>query len=516
MIEVLDRRAPWIAALAVLVAALLTMSPDPIGVFYDDGIYVLTGKALAEGRGYVYPMLPGNLPAIHYPPLWPAVIAAVWKVAPEFPGNVAWLKLVNPVMLAAAAAGAVVFARRQLGFDWRLALPLALLGTIAVPTLLLTALLLSEPIFLALLFPALLVSEKLCREGGWRLAMLAAVLGAALVLTRTIGGVFLVATVLVLALDRRWRELGLYVVVAFVLLLPWQLLVWRVSPGFPDELRGSYGPYLEWVVDGYRTGGLPFVRAVVAKNLVDIWVMVGVFASPVLRGVARHAAAGFAFALLAAGMVQLWTDGRARVTALALLGYLTVVIAWPYQVERFAWAAWPLLVLVTAAGGIGLWRMLAARGRPRLALAAAALTVVLGLGNLTYNARGLARGWASSATRPMADRFLAVVRYINSDPRLDGRVIASEVPPIVGLYTGRTTVPVEILTPQQHVRPKTPQEHAETIARIDRAFLPGAYVLIPGGVHEIALREAALDPSRRLVDISPPGAAVRAFLVEPR
>ena len=37
----LERRATWVAAIIALVAALATITSDPIGVFNDDGIYLL-------------------------------------------------------------------------------------------------------------------------------------------------------------------------------------------------------------------------------------------------------------------------------------------------------------------------------------------------------------------------------------------------------------------------------------------------------------------------------------------
>src|SRR5690606_12301321 len=118
--------------------------------------------------------------------------------------------------------------------------------------------LLSEPLFLALLCPTLLVTARLHTEGGVRWVLAAAALAALLTLTRTIGGVVVIATVMILASERRWGDALRYTGVVTVLLLPWQLFVWRQSGGFPPELEGSYGPYLSWIADGYREGGWPF------------------------------------------------------------------------------------------------------------------------------------------------------------------------------------------------------------------------------------------------------------------
>src|SRR5438105_12250232 len=64
-----------------------------VGMFHDDGIYAVTAKALATGHGYRIISLPGEIAQTKYPILFPALLAAVWKLAPEFPQNLFWLKL---------------------------------------------------------------------------------------------------------------------------------------------------------------------------------------------------------------------------------------------------------------------------------------------------------------------------------------------------------------------------------------------------------------------------------------
>lgn len=513
-LAVLERRAPWVAALVALVAALLTMTSDPIGVFNDDGIYLLTAKALAEGQGYVYPHLPGTPPAIHYPPVWPMLLAAAWKVAPAFPANIGWFKLINPVVIARAAASGVIVGQRLLGLRWWVALGGAIAATVTVPVLLLTNLLLSEPLFLLLLFPTLLVTERLVREGGVRLAVGAALLVALLVLVRTLGGVVLVAGVLLLAYERRWKELAVFAAVTVALLMPWQLFVWRAIPTFPPELLGSYGPYLDWVVEGYREGGLAFLRDVVAKNLGATWVMIGIFTSPLWDGPVRHLMASLATLTFVAGLVALAPRGRAPVTALALLGYLVAAVCWPFWIDRFIWVVWPVVVLVALAGAFTLADGLRAAGRARAATAALGVLALLALGHTTYNARGLARGWERSASRDMAGAGIRLVRHVNDDRSLDGQRIAAELAPMLAIYTGLEVLPVEILTPREHVVDKTPAEHVAELERIDRRFRPTAYVVMQAGPFYSALQAARLDSGRTLVDVSPDGVPVRTLKVQ--
>lgn len=499
----LEARAPWVAALAVLVATLLTMTSDPIGVFNDDGIYLLTAKALAEGQGYVYPQLPGAPPAIHYPPLWPALLAAVWKVAPAFPASVGWFKLLNPLILAIAAAALTRLLSRGLGFAPVPAAALALLGMVSVPVLVLGNLLLSEPLFLLLLLVTLPATERLVREGGARTAAVAAGLAALLVLTRTLGGVVVVAAVLLLAWRRRWRELALYGGLTAVLLAPWQWFVWRASPGFVEELRGSYGPYLEWVVAGYREGGIPFLRAVIAKNAEASWLMLGVLVSPLAGGVVRAGLAVAALFALAGGGWSLWRADRARVAVLAIGGYLMVALAWPFWVDRFLWVAWPLLVAIGACG---------VRALPRRAAAVAGLVLATGL--VAHAGQGLATGAATRSSGEMAAAAIRLVRTVNDQRALDGKLLASELAPLVALYTGERVVPLEILTPREHVAEKDLAARADEIARLDARFRPEAYIVMAAGPFHEALRQAPLRDGRRPVDVSPAGAPVRTYLIQ--
>lgn len=513
-LRALEHRAPWVAAILALVAAIATMTSDPIGVFNDDGLYLLTAKALAEGQGYVYPHLPGTPPAIHYPPVWPMLLAAVWKVAPAFPASVGWFKLINPLVIAAAAAVGVRFGQRQLGLPWWVALGGVVAATLSVPVLLLTNLLLSEPLFLLLLLPTLLVTERLVRDGGMGRALSAAVLVTLLVLVRTLGGVVLIAGVLLLLRERRWRETVVFAVVTVVLLAPWQRFVWAASPTFPDELRGSYGPYLEWVIDGYRSGGVAFYWEVLATNVTATWAMLGIFMSPVVAGPLRHVSAALAALVFVSGLLALAARDRAPVTALAFSGYLVAVLSWPFWVDRFYWVLWPLVLLVALAGAHTMVLALQGRGRVRLAGAVLAVATVLAIGHETYNARGLARGWEGSASREMTGAGVRLVRQVNDDRSLDGKLIAAELAPMVALYTGLQVLPVEILTTKEHVTDKTPVERAAELERIDRRFRPDAYVVMQAGPYYAALRAARLDGARTLVDDAPPADPVRTLRIQ--
>jgi hypothetical protein len=508
----IESRAPIVAGILALGAALAAGTSDLIGVFHDDGIYLLTAQALAEGQGFTYASLPGSPPAIHYPPLWPLTLAGLVLVTPPFPDNVLWLKLLNPLLLGGVAAGAVVFARAELGLSNRAAFGAAILAVVAVPVLLLSSFLLSEPLFLALLMPALLLAERFVRDGDRGTGVAAAVLTALVVLTRTIGIALPVAVGVLLLQQRRWRDLATFGGIAGLLILPWQLFVWREAVGFAPELRGSYGPYLEWAVQGIRDGGLAFLGATIERNAVDLHAFFSLMALPRAAGALRALCGVVAIVAILVGAVELWRGRRGRVTLLAMAGYLGISLGWPFQADRFLWALWPLLALVAVAGLVQLVARLRT-ARPRAALAVASIAILLVAGHVASAIDNVRRGVMHQASRERNEIGTLLARAVNLEPRLRGMPIASDLAPLVGLYTGGVVLPLESLSPAQHLTPKGVEDHRREIEAIDARFQPAAYVTLRDSRRYEALAKVSLSGGRRLTDVSAPASRVRILLV---
>ena len=202
-----SRPLGFIVAAIALVIAIAAIPNWPAGVFQDDGIYVILGKALASGEGYRYLNLPGAPYATHYPPGYPLFLAALWKLAPEFPQNVAVFTFANAGLLALAAFGAFGFARNRLGLSALGAGAVAVAGTVSVPVLIFGVFVLSEPLFLALLLLVLPYAERQADEGTWREALFVGLAGGALAMVRSTGMFVVPAFALVLLLRRRIRTL---------------------------------------------------------------------------------------------------------------------------------------------------------------------------------------------------------------------------------------------------------------------------------------------------------------------
>jgi hypothetical protein len=185
------RRAALLTAALVAAVSLPTLNRLLVGVFYDDGLYAGLAIALAGGQGYVHPHLPGSPAAVHYPPLYPALLAPLFGVLPLAAAALA-AKVLN-VLLAAAAAALIVhhaIHRRLLGEGippWAYAVVVAAAAT-AIPTLATQSVLFAEPLF-ALLFAATVAVTDDPPSGlePRRAALGAGTLAALALLARSIG-----------------------------------------------------------------------------------------------------------------------------------------------------------------------------------------------------------------------------------------------------------------------------------------------------------------------------------------
>ena len=90
-----------------LAVGVLALNQALVGVFYDDGLYAGLATALANGLGYAHPNLPGTPAAVHYPPLYPVILAPLFGLF-SIAGAALAAKLLN-ALLGAAAAGLIAW-----------------------------------------------------------------------------------------------------------------------------------------------------------------------------------------------------------------------------------------------------------------------------------------------------------------------------------------------------------------------------------------------------------------------
>ena len=456
LLSLIEGRAGGLLVAAVALAIALAAVPNwPAGVFQDDGIYVILGKALAGGEGYRYLNLPGAPYATHYPPGYPLFLAALWKLSPDFPQNVAVFTFANAAFLALAAAGSFAFARHRLGLSALGSALVAIAGTVSVPAIIFGVFVLSEPMFMACLLPVLMYAEQQAERGGWREGLFVGLAAGALAMVRTAGMFVVPAFALVLILRRRFVPAIFAVAGAAVFLVPWKLWVAAHGADVPPILLGKYGPYDTWLTNAIREHGFPFVWDVIVRNLRALHGMVWTMflGGPAGPNVLRIPVTVVVTALLAVGAWRL--ARRAPVTGWFLAAYLALVVIWPFEPTRFMWALLPIFGAMLALGIQVVVSYAPPTSVTRLArVGALAVCAALIAGYASYNVNGVRQGWRDSVPKATAARAAPVVEWVRASTK-PGDVIAVEDDALIYLYTGRRSFPVGTFTPEEYLREQT-------------------------------------------------------------
>ena len=501
----LDRLLPvFVAALAAAVA-LWASQAYAVGVFHDDGVYVILGKSIATGQGYRFLHLPGSPPATHYPPVYPLLLALLWKIAPKFPENISTFLIANAVFLGATAVGVQWFAHAVLGWSRRAAACVAVIATLSTPLLMLSSLVLSEPLFAAFLFPILVGAERLVREDhdGRATIWMAVGLGV-LALVRTHAIALTIALLIVLAMRRRWRTAIVCALVTGATLLPWQLWLLLHAETIGGSMRGSYGTYSAWLVAGARGGGLGFVLQTIVLNVREIGALFADHFALADGLAAREAATAIALFVIAIGAWR--TAKRAPVLVAFAIVYSLILLVWPFTPWRFLYAIWPIVVLFIGEA-ISLlleWRKLAVLPVPRVVIALS--ITVIGIGAAREETRAYSqRSWAqpgATATAQIAPLLRWVVARTNAND-----VVAVEGEQLVFLFTGRRAVPVAPFTAAEYVRPRTAEQNAESLRQLIQD-VPVNYVAtispsIRSSGEMVALSTAAIPDTSGAVKLTP-------------
>jgi len=491
-----DRVATIVLGALTLAVALLTITPWPVGVFQDDAIYVVLAKALATGEGFRMINLPGSPHATHFPPGYPLLLAALWRAFPSFPDNIVVFKFVNALFLSGAAIATYWFSRRRIGLQPLGASIAAGVGTISVVVLVITGVILSEPLYMLLVVPTLYIAERAAEDGDTRNAVLTGVLIGVLALVRTVGLFLLPAALLVLVARRRWRSAAIVAVLAMAFIVPWQLWISAYQSETPAPLVGKYGAYGPWLAEGYRAGGWPFARAVLEKNANELFGFIGYITLPVAPVWPRFISLGTVLVMVGLGAYSTWR--RIPITLVFLAGYAAVILAWPFEPTRFALVWWPVLAALFVAGVRCVWQwhpLSAAPNRLRLSGLAAAVLVAIGYG--TYNVRGVRGKWWVNIQSDAGTRAKPIAEWVARATRPED-VVISDHDLIVYLYTGRRAVPTATFTALDRITPLTPAQNAAVLRGMVTQLKPRWYIATSQqGIESATLLAAEQPPQLR-------------------
>jgi hypothetical protein len=349
-----------------------------LGSWHDDAVYWISAQALADRQGYTIAHLPTQPPQTKYPPLYPALLALVWRFGRAFPGNLPAATALQWSFTPFYFVLAWLWFRRC-GFgdwlSWALTLPIA-----AAPmTTLFAVSLMTELPFTAVLLAVMLLMEG--REFSSRRALVAGVLGAAAFLIRTNAIVLVAGVPLLLVLRRRYRQAAAFAAPMLAAVIAWQ--TWCATRTFRarDDITAYYTSYAAFYARTFSWTDLPHRLWTNADAIIESLARLVLFHSgdePWLRALSWVIAAA-----AAAGVVTLFRRGIRYYPLFAAL-FVLVLLLWQYPPDqRFVYPLFPLFVAglgvkLTEIAGLAVRTRRTATGANRMA----AIPVLLAIAGL--------------------------------------------------------------------------------------------------------------------------------------
>jgi hypothetical protein len=474
---------PWLGLAGILllyVAFLARLHPASLfGVSQDDSIYFSSAKALAEGKGYILPGVPGGPPAANkFPILYPWMLSWVWRLNPSFPSNVDDGVALTVAFGLVYLTFAFVFFRRSMKMGDASALLLTAFCAFHPVVLFHSASILSDIPFAALALGSLVLADTAMRRSGGHLTpILCGILAGLSILARTTGYPVVLGILAIAILRKAWRPAAAF---AVTVALFFSLFVWERFAAATASLPAGWSTFSPafrqtWM---YYTDYTGFRKLSVVNLHVTATIffnqylylcahLPGFFISPLFS---RNILLAFISTVvllcaIVAGFVRTTELHGWKPIHIALIFYLALVLAWNYpDWDRFLI---PFLPLFTASLWIeGEWIVgklsCVVRKDRQLGNRAAAL-----LFGSALAAVGLGILWNAVANQDRRDlvdtsRARAVLLaekseaydWLRRNTPQDSRIIAAE-DGCLYLYTGRQSMghiamlPVGMYEPEQ-------------------------------------------------------------------
>ncbi len=342
--------AALIAAVSALAAAFNSDWSAPPR--YDGAGYAVLARALLEGQGYRAIDHPDRPRHAHFPPGYPLVLAATWRVVGV---SMPAARAVSLACTVGATLLAWCWFRRILPATAALLLALALaVNWLWART---GASIQSEPLYLLLSQLAILVASRPVRDTSTGRSLIrAAALGtllAAAILTRHVAVGLALGVLLDQAMRGRWREALVVSGVAAILVAPWVAWIASVGPEGRSQASLVMGGDTSWIAR--IAGQFVFYVHRIPDQITGPFVEVGTtFSHNPRLAVTAHIWAVTATAVVALGWLSGLRRPRRRLAGLVALGTLAVLLAWPFpEAGRLLIPLIPCL-LIGAEGGLSL------------------------------------------------------------------------------------------------------------------------------------------------------------------
>jgi 4-amino-4-deoxy-L-arabinose transferase-like glycosyltransferase len=309
-------------------------NPFGLELFSDAGDYVTLAKSLATTGEYRLISLPGEPYHTKYPILFPWILSLLWRLAPNFPSNVVYMHWVV-IAFSAGFLSLLIFLLPKLSVLDRQR-QLLVIGLCALNPALIYAstTIMSEAPYLFFSCLALLMLIELDQRPGSRTFLfLSAICLAFTFLVRVAGITLLGASLLHLALRKKWMDASKLATLTMTILSPW--FYWchihNETNRFPEYVFNTN--YLSDFTQLLETRGF---GDFLGKNI--IYILIGIpkllfypFQSDLHIITYLTAWAGLpTLALLFLGFLRCFRGNVNRIIHWYSLVYLVMLLMWPY------------------------------------------------------------------------------------------------------------------------------------------------------------------------------------------
>lgn len=434
-----SRRALLLLGIVAAFWGVWTWNPTPTGIWHDDGVYLLIAKSLASGDGLRYAGVAGTPLAAKFPPLYSLVLTPFWWLGEDLAAGSGWVSALNVVFLATAISAFMWAATRAFDLGTVSALVLVAAGWTLPSLWRLTAIPLSEPIFVLWLVLGLITSQRLFvkptpNSGARNVLPFLATFGLAYY-TRTAGIALLAAVVAGLLWRKSWRQAGRVSVGGVLVMLPWTLWSRHATETIDPSLQDLLGSYGGWLIS-QALAAPDLYREKILQNAGELASAATGALVPGASGIALVLVGTLALPLAGVGAARAWRSNPTW--CLLPAAYLGILLLWPYRSARLLAPILPFVITLVALGGFELLR-LAPTPRRRRALAA-----VLGAAALWLSSSNLWTMAQGEHLRPyvIRSRTLAqAVEVVNATAGPSAIIGAPELWAALHLHTGRTVLP---------------------------------------------------------------------------
>lgn len=323
-------------------AAFWGVNKSILGLFHDDGIYAVVGKAVAQGDGYRIVSLPTAPAQTKYPFVYSYLLSWLWAIEPSFPQNIALLKALNVAIFVAIFFAAVYYYRRSSRGSTTAATVFGLVVCTNPIIFGFTDYVLSDLLLVLITLIALGSCAGIndAQASCSHFFTLAVIVGIAC-LTRSAALPLAFAGALHAFSFRGWRGAGWFLIALLVIVAPW--LVW-LSFHAQQPANPLFAYYIAYDLNGASTGDLAgwvsSRASILAGNGRHLLNMFDLFyLTPLLPG--SGLLIGF-FSLL--GLIESARGNDPFLRAL-IISSVVLLLVWPFHPGRYLAPLAPVIVL---------------------------------------------------------------------------------------------------------------------------------------------------------------------------